>query len=56
MFKIWANLSLLIGVVVLAGIAWFFLYVVGKIIFEDILGGTYKKIKRKSSKDDQYIY
>jgi hypothetical protein len=56
MFKIWANLSLLIGIVVLAGVAWFILYVVGKIIIEDIIGGTFKKIKRKSPKDDQYIY
>jgi hypothetical protein len=56
MFKIWANLSLLIGIVVLAGIAWFILYVVGKIIFEDIIGGSFKKLKGKSPKDDQYIY
>ncbi|MGD2092740.1 MAG: hypothetical protein PVH61_41620 [Candidatus Aminicenantes bacterium] len=56
MFKIWANLSLLIGVVVLAGVAWFILYVVGKIIIEDIIGDSFKKIKRKSDKDDQYIY
>ena len=56
MFKIWANLSLLIGIVVLAGIAWFILYVVGKIIFEELIGGTFKKMKRKSNKDDQYIY
>jgi hypothetical protein len=56
MFKIWANLSLLIGIVVLAGIAWFILYLVGKIIFEDIISGAFKKIKRKSDKDDQYIY
>jgi hypothetical protein len=56
MFKIWANLSLLIGIVVLAGIAWFILYVVGKIVFEDLLGRTFKKMKRKSDKDDQYIY
>jgi len=56
MLKIWANLGLLIGIVVLGGIAWFILYVLGKIIIEDIIGGTFKKIKRKSPKDDQYIY
>jgi hypothetical protein len=56
MFKIWANLSLLIGMVVLAGIAWFILYLVGKVIIEDIIGGSFKKYKRKSDKDDQYIY
>jgi len=56
MFKIWANLSLLIGIVVLGGIAWFILYVLGKFIFEDILGVTFKKIKRRTDKDDQYIY
>jgi hypothetical protein len=56
MYKIWANLSLLIGIVVLAGVAWLILYVVGKIIIEDIIGGTFKKVKRSSPKDDQYIY
>lgn len=56
MFKIWANLSLLVGIVVLAGIAWFILYVVGKALFEDLLARTFRKIKRKSDKDDQYIY
>ncbi len=56
MYKIWANLSLLIGMVVLAGVAWLILYVVGKIIIEDIIGGTFKKVKRRSPKDDQYIY
>jgi hypothetical protein len=56
MFKLWANFSLLIGIVVLAGIAWFVLYVLGKFIFEDLLSRTFKKVKRKSGKDDQYIY
>ena len=56
MFKIWANFSLFIGIVVLGGIAWFILYILGKIIFEDILSGAFKKIKRRSGKDDQYIY
>jgi hypothetical protein len=56
MFKIWANLSLFIGIIIIAGIAWFILYLVGKIIFEDLIGGTFRKVKRKSPKDDQYIY
>ncbi|UCH95740.1 MAG: hypothetical protein JSV88_02535 [Candidatus Aminicenantes bacterium] len=57
MLKIWANLSLLIGVVVLGGIVWFVLYVVGKAIFEDMIGGSFKRVKRKiEKKDDQYIY
>jgi hypothetical protein len=56
MFKIWANLSLLIGIVVLAGVAWLILYVVVKILIEDMIAGIFKKIKRKSPKDDQYIY
>lgn len=56
MFKIWANLSLLIGIVVLGGIAWFILYVLGKFIFEDMLNSIFKKLRRRSDKDDQYIY
>jgi hypothetical protein len=56
MFKLWANFSLLIGIVVLAGIAWFILYVFGKFVFEDLLSRTFRKIKGKSDKDDQYIY
>jgi len=56
MFKIWANLSLFIGIIVLAGIAWFILYLVGKIFFEDLIGRIFKKVKRKKPKDDQYIY
>ncbi len=56
MLKIWANLSLLIGLAVLGGIVWFILYVIAKVIFEDLIGGTFKKVKRKVDKDDQYIY
>jgi len=56
MFKIWANFSLLIGIVVLGGIAWFILYILGKIIFEDLLSRAFKKVKRRKDKDDQYIY
>ena len=56
MFKIWAILSLLIGLVVLAGIAWLVLYLVGKAVFEDLFAKIFKKLKRKKDKDDQYIY
>jgi hypothetical protein len=56
MFKIWANLSLLIGLLVLAGMVWLVAIVVVKILFEDMIGGTYRRIKKKSPKDDQYIY
>jgi len=56
MFEIWANLALLIGLVVVTGAVYFVVYVLGKILFEDMVGGTIKKVKRKMNKDDQYIY
>mgnify|MGYP001766470088 CR=1 FL=1 len=58
MFKIWANLSLLIGLAILGGIVWFIVYIAAKVFFEDIVGSTFKKIKRRAEKeeDDQYIY
>ena len=56
MFEIWAKLSLLIGLVLVGGGVYFFIYIVGKIFFEGMLGGTVNKIKRKIDQDDQYIY
>ena len=57
MLDIWANLGLLIGLAILGGFAYFFLFVMGKIIFEEMIGGSIKKVKRKiQQKDDQYIY
>jgi len=55
MFKIWANLGLLLGALVLAGVTYFVLYVLVRAVFEDIIGGMIRKIKRKKEKD-HYIY
>jgi hypothetical protein len=60
MFKIWANLSPLVGIAILAGIAWFVLYVIITAVFEEILGGVISRItlkkREKEAKEDIYIY
>jgi hypothetical protein len=57
MLDIWANLALLIGLAIMGGFVYFVLLVMGKIFFEDMIGGSIKKVKRKiEQKDDQYIY
>jgi len=56
MFEIWANLGLLIGLAIIGGAIYLLVYIVGKILFEDFVGGTIRKVKRKMDKDDQYIY
>jgi hypothetical protein len=57
MLDIWANLGLLIGLAIIGGFAYFIVLVMGKVLFEDMIGGSIKKVKRKiERKDDQYIY
>jgi hypothetical protein len=59
MFKIWAIFSLFCGAVILAWIAWVFLVIIGKIIFEDLLVNSLGKIGRKKKRkedDDYYVY
>jgi hypothetical protein len=57
MFTIWADLGLLLGAAILAGLLWFVLYILGKYIFEDMLGGTVSKVRRKRVEEkDHYIY
>ena len=57
MLDIWANLGLLIGLAILGGFAYLILLIMGKILFEDMIGGSIKKVKRKiEGRDDQYIY
>lgn len=47
MFEIWAKLGLILGGLVLAAVLWFVLTVVCKAIFEDIVGGTARKLKQQ---------
>lgn len=59
MYEIWANLGLLLLAVVVGGILWFILYMVGTAIFEDFLARITKKFKRKGKEeddDDFYVY
>jgi len=56
MLSLWANFSLFLGAAVLFCTAWFVLFVVGKIIFEDFLGGAASKIKKRFEKKDHYVY
>jgi hypothetical protein len=60
MFRIWAIFSLVLGAAILLGIAWFFLTIIGKIIFEDLIGDTISKVagqkRRKEQEKDHYIY
>jgi hypothetical protein len=59
MFKAWAVLGLLFGAAILAGIGWFVLFIVSKLIFEEIVGGIIRKIreKRRAKKEkDHYVY
>ncbi|HLP44698.1 MAG TPA: hypothetical protein VK186_07080 [Candidatus Deferrimicrobium sp.] len=59
MYEIWANLGLLIMVIIVGGILWFVLYMIGTAIFEDFLGRFINKFKRKPKKeddDDFYVY
>jgi hypothetical protein len=55
MISIWANLGLLAGAAILAGAAWLLLFIVGKVVFEDMIGGLIRKIRAKIKKD-KYIY
>ena len=56
MLSIWATVGLIFGGLVLAGIAWFVVLVIGKAIFEDLLGAIIGKFRRKRAKKDRYIY
>jgi hypothetical protein len=57
MYKIWANLGVLILFAIMGGFAWFVLYVIGKAVFEDFFGGLIKKARRKKEEEeDYYIY
>ncbi len=59
MFKAWAVLGLLFGAAILAGIGWFILFVVSKLIFEEIVGGTIRKAREKiraKKEKDHYVY
>lgn len=59
MYEIWANLGLLIMVIIVGGILWFVLYLISTAIFEDFLGRFINKFKRKPKKeddDDFYVY
>lgn len=55
MFEIWANVGLLLGAVIGVGVTYFVLYIVVKAVFEDIIGGMIRRIRRKKEKD-HYIY
>lgn len=58
MYTLWANLGLLVGGVILAGIAWFILNIVAHIIFDDMIGGVYRKARQRriEQEKDHYIY
>jgi hypothetical protein len=56
MYEIWANLGLLVLAVIVGGILWFVLIILGKAIFEDFLGRIAGKFKRKAKKDDDDFY
>ncbi len=59
MYTIWANAGLLLGAAILAGVAYFFVLVLGKFLFEELIGGAIgrlrRRIKRKIEKD-HYVY
>jgi len=56
MLSIWAIAGLILGALILAGIAWFVILVLGKAIFEDLIGAIIVKFRRKKDKKDRYIY
>lgn len=59
MFEIWANLTLLLGALILAGFMWFVLTIAAKGIFEDLIGGTFLRIRRRIKRErdkDHYVY
>ncbi|MCP5053247.1 MAG: hypothetical protein GY940_39140 [bacterium] len=52
-------MSLIIGALILAGLVWFVLIVVGKSVFEDVIGGFFRKIRRRTKDEndkDHYVY
>jgi hypothetical protein len=57
MFEIWANLTLIFGAFLVAAFLWFVLTILGKSIFEDLLGSLSKKVRRRRERDrDHYVY
>ena len=57
MYSLWANLSLLLGALILAGFLWFVLLVFCKFLFEDVVGGSVRKLRRKVEREkDPYVY
>ena len=56
MYEIWAIVGLMLGALILAGIAWFVILVFGKAIFEDMLELIINKFRRKRARKDRYIY
>jgi lauroyl/myristoyl acyltransferase len=57
MLSIWANLTLLLGAIIVVGILWFILTVIGQSLFEDLFSRIGSKFRRKKKKDkDRYVY
>jgi hypothetical protein len=62
MYSIWANLSLLLGLLIIFVLVWFVLTILAKAIFEDLIGSFYHKMrkkiiaKRREKDDDHYVY
>jgi hypothetical protein len=57
MYEIWAFLMLLVWAAIIFGVFYFILYIFGVAIFEDLLGGIFKKIQaRREREEDHYIY
>jgi hypothetical protein len=57
MYSAWANIVLILLALILGGFIWLVVFIFGKAIFEDLLGGIIKKFKRgKKKEEDYYIY
>lgn len=61
MYSLWANIGLLLYGAIIAGILYFFCIILGKALFEDLIGGsinrTRRKMKRKTEiEKDHYVY
>jgi hypothetical protein len=62
MYSIWANLSLLLGLLIIFVLVWFVLTILAKAIFEDLIGSLYRKMRekiianRQEKDDDHYVY
>jgi hypothetical protein len=57
MYSVWANIVLILLAFLLGSFIWLVIFIFGKAIFEDLLGGIIEKIKKKKKKEeDYYIY